>query len=796
MMDKIENIIQVDFNDEFEKSYLDYSKSVITERALPNSKDGTKPVHLRSLYAMYELGLTPDKPHKKCARIVGDTMGKYHPHGDTSIYDAIVRLSQSWNMRYPLINFHGNNGSNDGDGAAAMRYTEARLSDAGMLMLEGLNKNTVDFIPNFDETEKEPAVLPSLFPQLLANGTEGIAVGMACSFVPHNMNELCSGIIAYMSNKDISTKELMEHIKGPDFPTGALLINKDDLYDAYNIGRGKARLRAKYNIETKNGKELIIFTEIPYGVNKLSILEKLIDLCAAKELETVSDIRDETNKNNMRIVVELKKGALVQPTLQKLFKKTRLEETVSINQLALINGDPKQISLKELIQIYVDHQVDVITRETKYDLDKAEHRLEVVNGILIALAHIDSVIKIIRESSTVADAKKSLVSEYNLSEIQAQAIIDIKLSRLVNIESIKIEKEKEELVEKINRYKNILQFESEQYKILEAKISTLAKKFNDSRRTELIQINETKEKEIKVIEPEDVVVIMCGNEIKRVSKKSYKAQNKNGKGIKSDNCVDFVISTNTLDTFMFFTDKGRMYRYPVDDFPIGTNTGKGTLINGLIKIDNDEKIIAATSLKVANEDGYALFVTRSGLIKKTSISEYIVSRKSTNGIKVITLKNDDTLAAVRFINEKDKELLLTTFNGRSIRFDTKLISATGKTSQGIKGINLEEEDKIIDLTIVKNNNLIIITTKGYGKQFSIDEIPNQNRGGKGVISYRVDETYGKVSNVICVGDKNEDIMLFSGNRNIVINTKDIPKVGRLSYGNILFQGNDIKAIKL
>ena len=780
-------IIQSDLINEMEQAYIDYSMSVITERAIPNAEDGMKPVQTRFMWSMSESGITSDKPHKKCARIVGDVMGKYHPHGDSSIYEALVRFSQPWSMRYPLVDFHGNNGSIDGDGAAAMRYTECRLSKLGEEALADIKKDVVDFRKNFSEDEDEPIYLSGRFPNLLANGTSGIAVGMACSFAPHNLKEIIKAIVKVIRNSEITIEELMEDIQGPDFPTGGILINKNELIEAYKTGKGRARVRGKYEIE----KNKIVFTEIPYGVGKCKLIEDLATAINEKKIDGISDIRDESDRRGMRIVFDLRKDANADIIANQLFKISRLEETYSINQMALINKQPRLINLKQMIEIYIQHQESVLTRRTQFELRKVNNRLEIINGLLIALEDIDNVIELIKKSSSTADARVNLEKKYNLTENQSKAIVDLKLGKLARMEKIDIETEKTELEKEKDRLNNILSNKIALHEMLISELEAISKKYGDERRTQITQVTVTKEtKEIEHVKPEDVVVVITkSGEVKKIPSKSFRVQNKNGKGIKNQGEITMdIIKTNTIDTLIIFSNMGKMYRLLVDQVPTGTNSSRGVSIKTLVNMELNEDPVTITSLYRKTDANAVVFITKKGIIKKTSLEEY--SKTKRNGIIALTLKEGDSIANITFL--KDEQLILVTENGMSIRFNTVDLPVLSRTAIGVKAMSLAENDNIIaGLPIHKETDeLAIFTEGGLGRKTKLNEFPIQNRGGKGTIAYKPTVASGPVRAAILLENK-DNVLIVGDNTSICISAEDIPSLGKGTIGNLLVKNNKI-----
>ncbi len=778
--------MQSDLIKELSTNFIEYAASVNSDRAIPNATDGLKPVAKRILYGAFTGGRTSNKPHVKCAKIVGDVMGSYHPHGDSSIYGALVRLAQDWIMRYPLIDFHGNVGNQAGDGPAAPRYTEARLSkltEEGML--QGLKKNNVDFIPNYDETTEEPIELPSIFPNLLCNPNSGIGVAMACSWAPHNLGEVAAAINQYLSGKEPT-------LPGPDFPTGGVIINSKDIPAIMRTGHGSVKIRGKFEID----KQKIIFTEIPYGTSVEGLMTEIGEVSDAKEIEGIDNIRDESNKKGIRIVIECDKGINPASIVNKLFAKTKLQNSFSYNQVALVDKVPTELNLKDCIKIYVDHNIDCIIRETKFDLNKAIDRLEIVNGLLRALEDIDNIIALIKGSENATAAKENLIKKYQFTENQAKAILAMRLSSLAKLEKVELEKEAKELENKINNLKNILSSENRQKDILKSRLADLVKKYGDARRTELTHIEfKPEDKIIEEIVPEDCVVILSqtGN-IKRVPKKSFKIQRRNGKGVKTkDNIIMSTISTNTIDNLLLFTKKGKMFKIIVDEVPVGTNASKGVHVGTLINMDQDDEVIAITSLARSNTAKYVVFFTKQGLMKKTYLDEYTKIKRST-GIAAIKINDDDSIANVEFINEED--ILVITKNGMSIHFESKNINPIGRIAAGVKTIKLDKNDEVVvGLPIHSDNDIVaIFSTKGYGKKTSIKEFTVQGRGGKGLVIYKPSVVYGQIVGATIISD-NDTILLTGQPSSICIAATDLPLLTRTSFGNIMVKSNISSIVK-
>ena len=785
-------ILNTPIINEVEQSFIDYSMSVITDRAIPSAEDGLKPVARRILWDMFDKGYLNNKKHVKCAQPVGDTMGRFHPHGDSSIYGALVYLSQPWNMRYPLISFHGNNGSRDGHEPAAYRYTECKLSKAGEDMLADIKKNTCDWQPAYTEEEDEPIYLPGIFPNLIVNGTTGIAVAMACSFAPHNINEVMDAITYLTENPEVEVKDLLRFVKGPDFPTGGTVINKDELATAYLTGKGRARIRAEYVIETKAGKDSIVFTSIPYKVSKIDLIAEIDKLCEEKKLEGITEIYDDSPKGGVRLVVELAKGVSAEPIIAKLFKMTRLEDTYSFNQVALVDKKPQLLNLKQLLQIYIDHQKDVLLRKTKFEADKVSAKIHILEGLLKALEDIDNIIALIKKSESAAAAKTALMEKYGFSEAQAKAILDMKLSKLAKLEKVEIEKDLAELNQELAKLNTILQNPVPEMLNI---FKDIKKKYGDERRTTITQVATTKEdKEIEFVEPEKCVVIMTeGGLIKRVPSASFRTQKRNGKGVKTqDDIVNAVIRTDTIDSLMIFSNKGKMYRLLVNDVPVGTNTTKGQSIKSLVAMDTDEEPTVIYSIYRDTDAKYVLFVTKNGLVKKTTLDEYVKTKKKT-GIAAITIKDGDELAAVALV--KDEPLVLVTSSGMSIKFDSKEVAATSRTTSGVKGITLSKDDYIVAALPVRHatDDLAVFTASGLCKRFSLDELPTQKRAGKGLMCYKPTDSTGNVVSAVLV-DGTDNILVLGNNSSICVSATEIPKLGRASTGNQVIKNSKINSV--
>ena len=785
-------ILNTPIINEVEQSFIDYSMSVITDRAIPSAEDGLKPVARRILWDMFDKGYLNNKKYVKCAQPVGDTMGRFHPHGDSSIYGALVYLSQPWNMRYPLISFHGNNGSRDGHEPAAYRYTECKLSKAGEDMLADIKKNTCDWQPAYTEEEDEPIYLPGIFPNLIVNGTTGIAVAMACSFAPHNINEVMDAIIHLTENPEVEVKDLLQFVKGPDFPTGGTIINKDELSTAYLTGKGRARIRAEYVIESKAGKDSIVFTSIPYKVSKIDLIAEIDKLCEEKKLEGITEIYDDSPKGGVRLVVELAKGVSAEPIIAKLFKMTRLEDTYSFNQVALVNKKPQLLNLKQLLQIYIDHQKDVLLRKTKFEADKVSAKIHILEGLLKALEDIDNIIALIKKSESAVAAKTALMEKYGFSEAQAKAILDMKLSKLAKLEKVEIEKDLAELNQEFAKLNAILQNPIPEMLNI---FKDIKKKYGDERRTTITQVSTTKEdKEIEFVEPEKCVVIMTeGGLIKRVPSASFRTQKRNGKGVKTqDDITNAVIRTNTIDSLMIFSNKGRMYRLLVNDIPVGTNSTNGQSIKSLITMETDEEPAVMYSIYRDTDAQFVLFVTKNGLVKKTTLDEYVKTKKKT-GIAAITIKEGDELAAVSLI--KDEPLVLVTANGMSIKFDSKEIAPTSRTTSGVKGITLNKDDSIIAALPVRNSNdnLAVFVSSGLCKKFKLSELPLQKRAGKGLLCYKPTDITGNVVSAVLVDDT-DNILVLGDKSSICVSAQEIPLLSRTSIGNQVIKNNKINSV--
>ncbi len=780
------NIINVDLEDKMKDAYLDYSMSVIVSRALPDVRDGLKPVHRRILYGMEGLGLDPNKPTRKSARVVGEVMGKYHPHGDSAIYDALVRLAQDFSTRYPLAQGQGNFGSVDGDDPAAMRYTEVRMSKIAKEMLRDINKNTVDFMPNFDEEEKEPVVLPSRFPNLLVNGSSGIAVGMATNMAPHNLNESIDASIAYMKNPEISIEELNEIIKGPDFPTGAKILGRKGIKDAYQTGRGKVKLRGIAEIEPfKKNRERIIVTEIPYQVNKARLIEKIADLVKDKKLDGISDIRDESDRKGMRIVIEIKRDSNANIVLNNLYKYTQLETTFGIINLALVDGVPRVLTLKELIKYYIDHQKDVVTRRTQFDLDRAKARKHIVEGLIIAIDNIDEIIKIIRSSYDDDQIKGIFLERFGLTDLQSQAILDMRLKRLSGLEIEKLNAENKELEETINYLVGILESEDKLIELIEEELLEIKEKYGDNRRTKIVADEGDIDIE-ELIEEEDILITLTNDGyIKRLPVDTYKVQNRGGKGIsaantKEDDFIKRIMTTNTHEDLLFFTSFGRVYSLKGYEIPEGSRTSRGQAIINILSLNSGEKITEIMPLSVLSDDDQIVLQTKYGKIKKTDANNFTSIQR--NGIIAIGLEEGDKLISARHI-EKEEELIISTKGGMTIQFNTEDVRSMGRQARGVRAIKLNEDDEVVAMNIKGDETyLLVVTENGFGKKTSFNNFSNQNRGGKGIRCHKVTEKTGCVVDTLPV-DLDDDVLMVSLNGDMIrIKAKDISTTGRNTMG--------------
>ena len=802
-----DKVHDVDLKKTMEQSYIDYAMSVISARALPDARDGLKPVQRRVLFSMIELNNGPDKPHRKCARIVGDTMGKYHPHGDSSIYGALVNMAQDWSTRYPLVDGHGNFGSVDGDGAAAMRYTEARLSRISMEMLADINKDTVDFAPNFDETEKEPMVLPARFPNLLVNGTSGIAVGMATNIPPHNLREVIGAVSLMIDNRvnedrDTSIEELMEVIKGPDFPTGATILGRRGIEEAYRTGRAKIKVRAVTNIETMaNGKSRIIVTELPYMVNKARLIEKIADLVKEKKIDGITYIGDESNREGMRINIELRRDVNANVILNQLLKHTQLQDTFGVIMLALVNNQPKILNLHQMLEVYISHQEEVVRRRTQYDLNKAEERAHILQGLLIALDHIDEVIRIIRGSANVAEAKTQLMERFGLSDAQSQAIVDMRLRALTGLEREKLENEFKELQAKIAQLKAILADEKKLLMVIREEINIIAAKYGDDRRTAIGFDDDMSMEDL--IPDEDTVVAMTHlGYIKRMDADNFKSQNRGGKGIKGmqtieEDYIEDLLMTTNHHHMMFFTNTGRVYRLKAYEIPEAGRTARGTAIVNLLQLQPGEKITAIIPMREFNEDQYLFMATKEGMVKKTPMVEYGNVRK--NGLQAIVLKEGDELIEVKATDDK-QDIFLVTKKGMCIRFKEKDVRTTGRVSMGVIGMRFDEDDEVIGMQMEsQGEELLVVSENGMGKRTPIEEFKPQFRGGKGVLCYKITEKTGNLVGAKLVNDGREIMLITTEGIIIRMSVDDISVIGRNTSGVKLMsidQNSDIKVASI
>ncbi len=794
MEENKQNIIEIDISNEMQKSYIDYAMSVIVSRALPDVRDGLKPVHRRILYAMDELGLAPEKAHRKSARIVGDTMGKYHPHGDSSIYNAMVRLAQDFSTRYMLVNGHGNFGSIDGDGAAAMRYTEAKLTKLSVEMLRDIDKETVDFSPNFDETLKEPTVLPSKYPNLLVNGSNGIAVGMATSIPPHNLREVIDAAVKIIDDPDTDTDDIINIVKGPDFPTGAIVMGKEAIKEAYRTGRGKVTVRSKVEIEDiGKGKSAIIVHEIPYQVNKSKMIEGIADLVRNKKVEGITDLRDESDRTGIRVVIELKKDVNANVIINKLYKHSQLQTTFSINMIALVDGQPKVLNLHQMLSYYLEHQKDVVTRRTKYDLKKAEARAHILEGLKIALDNIDAIISLIRGSKTVAEAKEGLMKNFNLSEIQSQAILDMRLQKLTGLERDKIDAEYEDLIMTITRLREILANERLLMNIIKEELQEIKKRYSDKRRTKII----AKEDEIDIedlIDEEDVFITLTHlGYIKRVPATTYSSQRRGGKGVsglstREEDFVENIFITSTHNYILFFTNFGKVHRLKAYEIPEAKRQAKGTNIVNLLYLEPNEKITAIIPIKEFSQDGYLVMSTRNGMIKKSELSQFNTSRKA--GLIALSLKSEDELISVK-LTDGNKELILVTVDGMSIRFSENDVRNMGRTAMGVKAISLNKGDYVVEMGLVdEGTDLLVVSENGYGKRTSLNEYRAQSRGGKGIKTYSISNKTGKLVGSKIVKDKDEIMIINTSGTVIRLEVDGISRFGRNTRGVKLMRIKD------
>ena len=800
MDDKVfDQIHEVDLKKTMESSYIDYAMSVIASRALPDVRDGLKPVQRRVLYSMIELNNGPDKPHRKCARIVGDTMGKYHPHGDSSIYGALVNMAQDWSTRYPLVDGHGNFGSVDGDGAAAMRYTEARLSKISMEMLADINKDTVDFMPNFDETEKEPVVLPARFPNLLVNGTTGIAVGMATNIPPHNLREVINAVVKIIDNqvkeeRGTDIEELLEIVKGPDFPTGGMILGTTGINEAYRTGRGKVRVRAVTNIEPmQNGKNRIVVTELPYMVNKARLIEKIAELVKDKKIDGITDLRDESDRQGMRVCIELRRDANPNVVLNLLFKHTQLQDSFGVTMLALVNNEPKVLNLGEMLNYYLLHQEEVVTRRTKYDLNKAEERAHILKGLLIALDNIDEVINIIRSSKNAQEAKDRLIERFALSDAQAQAIVDMRLRALTGLEREKIETEYADLMAKIEELKAILADKKKLLGVIREEILAIADKYGDDRRTSIGYDEYDISMEDLIPVTNTVITMTKLGYIKRMSVDNFRSQHRGGKGIKGmetieDDYIEELLMTTSHHYLMFFTNMGKVYRMKAYEIPEAGRTARGTAIINLLQLQPDEKITAVIPIREYKEGNYLFMATKNGIVKKTPITDYANVRKT--GLAAINLRDDDQLIEVKK-TDNNKDIILVTKFGQCIRFHETDVRSTGRTSMGVIGMNLTDGDEVVGMQMnTQGDALLIVSEKGLGKATLMTEFTPQNRGGKGVKCYKITEKTGNIIGIKAVNQDSEIMLITTEGIIIRMKVEDISLLGRVTSGVKLINMDD------
>ena len=793
-MEENNRILPIEIAEEMKKSYIDYSMSVIVGRALPDVRDGLKPVHRRILYSMSELNLTPDKPYRKSARIVGDVLGKYHPHGDSAVYLAMVRMAQDFSTRGLLVDGHGNFGSVDGDSPAAMRYTEAKMSRLALELLRDIDKETVDFVPNFDESLKEPAVLPSRYPNLLVNGANGIAVGMATSIPPHNLGEVIDATVHLIDNEECSVDDLMKFVKGPDFPTSAIIMGKENIAEAYRTGRGKVKVRARAVIEElPKGKQQIVVTEIPYQVNKAKLVERIAELVKDKKVEGISDLRDESNRNGMRIVIELKRDVNANIVLNNLYKHSQMEETFSVIMLALVNGQPKVLNLKQILYHYVQHQKDVVTRRTKFELNKAEARAHILEGLRIALDNIDAVISLIRASKTTQEAKSGLMEKFGLTDIQAQAILDMRLQRLTGLERDKIEAEYEELIKKINRLKEILANERLLLNVIKEEMLIIKENYADERRTEIRHA----EGEIDMrdlIEDEEIAITLTHfGYIKRLPADTYKSQKRGGRGIsalttREEDFVKHLVSTTTHSKLLFFTNKGRVFRLNAYEIPEGKRQAKGTAIVNLLQLGPNEKIATLLAIDEKDDNKYLLLATKNGIVKKTDREEFKNINKA--GLIAIGLREDDELIGVK-VTDGNKDVLLVTKEGMSIRFDENDIRPMGRSAMGVKGITLSNDDKVVSMSLCEEGtDVLVVSENGFGKRTDINEYRTQIRAGKGIKTYNIAEKTGKLVGAEMVNEDDEMMIINSDGVLIRLRVNEISLFGRVTSGVKLMKTDD------
>ena len=784
-----QSVIPVNIEDEMKKSFIDYSMSVIVARALPDVRDGLKPVHRRILYAMHDLGYSPEKAYRKSATTVGEVLGKYHPHGDAAVYETMVRMAQPFSQRYMLIDGHGNFGSIDGDSAAAMRYTEARMSKISVELLRDIDKETVNFTPNYDESLKEPSVLPARYPNLLVNGTNGIAVGMATSMAPHNLREAIDCIIEEIENPDADVEDLMKHLKGPDFPTGGILMGRDGFKRAYATGRGKVIVRAKSEIEAMSGtRQRIVITEIPYQVNKANLIEKIADLVKDKKLDGISDLRDESDRNGMRIVIELKRDANANIVLNNLYKHTQLQDTFSIIQIALVKGRPKVLTLKEIVRHYLDHQIEIVIRRTQFDLRKAEARAHILEGLKIALDNIDEVIKIIRGSKNVAEAKERLIERFSLSEIQAEAIAEMKLRALTGLERGKIEDEYLSLIKSIDYFNSILSSEYKVLMIIKEELTAIKEKFGDDRRTQIMSVSDDLDIEDMIEEHEVAVTMTHFGYIKRLPADTYKSQRRGGRGItalqtREEDFVEHLFITSTHNYMLFFTNKGKMYKLKTYEIPEAGRQAKGTALVNLLQLDADEKVSAVIKIKDFDDGKYLIFMTKNGTVKKSLLKDYDTNRNT--GLLAISLLEDNELISVKH-SRGTTELITVTKKGMSIKFSEEDVRSMGRTAMGVRGINLSAGDSVVGMDIIEEGAyLLVVSENGYGKRTPVADYRIQTRGGKGILTYKVAPKTGKLVGMKVVKE-NDEVML--------INMTGV--VIRLNVNEVSMQGRSTQGVKL
>lgn len=790
-----QRIISVEIDKEMKKSYIDYAMSVIVGRALPDVRDGLKPVHRRILYTMHESGLTPDKAYRKCATTVGDVLGKYHPHGDAAVYDSLVRMAQDFSLRYPLVDGHGNFGSVDGDPPAAYRYTESRMARLALEMLSDIEKDTVDFTPNYDDRLKEPTVLPSRFPNLLVNGSSGIAVGMATNIPPHNLTEIINGVIAIIDDPEITVDELCDYIKGPDFPTAGLIMGQSGIRSAYSTGRGRVTMRAKARIEPlAETRQQIIVTEIPYQVNKAKLIERIADLVKDKRIEGISDLRDESDRDGMRIVIELKRDANASVVLNNLYKYTQMQDTFSINMLALVDNQPRVLNLRQALDYYIAHQKEVIIRRTRFDLKKAEERAHILEGLKIAIDNIDEVIEIIKASPNVSEAKLKLTERFGLTDVQAQAIVDMRLGRLTGLERDKIENEYSQVCQTIEYLKGILASEAKVYEIIKEELIQIRDKFGDERRTEIVPWAEEDIDIEDLIKEEDNVITMTHfGYIKRLPVDTYKTQRRGGRGVvglstREEDFVETLFIASTHSHILFFTNKGRMYKIKAYHIPEAGRHAKGTAIVNLIPVEADEHVTAMIPVRQFEPGKFLIFATKRGIVKRTDLMSYNTSRKG--GINAIVLDDDDELIKVK-LTDGDQHIILGTYRGMVIRFAEDQIRMTGRVSRGVRGINLQDNDHVVGMAITRDGeDLLAVTEHGYGKKTNLAEYRVQSRGGKGLNNYRISDVTGSIAGIKVVTEK-DDIMLITNEGVVIrIETSDISRIGRLTKGVRLMRLDD------